>query len=1180
MVSCSLPPKLTSGFLPELFQKWTAVNATHLVTIVLFARVYYNDDEVEYLRKYDLGLGLMKDHRDRWCKDFYKVAVDFERRSDWMTALTDVKQHMERCEAEILRNFHLNLMVKNGFEKEQKRIIGHWSFAYEGNVLEAINLALNPFDEHNIDRDLSRTGLSLIVITPGTGHFSVEKNLLRLTTERMIDHGVTLDLVCLTKMPLHSVPLFSYMSERPRRPADDADGKVGPSTPDPLYFDANMDKPNDRELTECYSLAFWVYCSFYAKTHDKPFRRDRFVPRCKMYEIQMLGILDHNLTTVVLPLLDVPDVDTKEKKLSDVERKLIHEDFDAAIFGDGKNPNIKDASVSPPSTARTGTISPSLSTSFQSTRRFHRIDEGLSSSPKPPLASRGSSRTPASIVELEENLSNPSNPSLPDVSGPIASGVSGMIPDMPLVKKSSAAPLGSHRRPSTLDQSTPSSRVASIVQLGTSPTHSITSTATEHPASGASTPKLTPSKKLKNQSSRGSFASRFAATWLFSSLGARASPSTATTANETVQRQDVSSVFGNSKPSSPSSQRQELQPPISVPATPQPVPGALPPSPKPKARAVSNAVTQPLPILANPTRALKNEEVVRSMPRSIPRSIPRSLPKSMHNSLRQARSMEDSWRNKSNAAFGRTCRHTTVNPCNPDEDDITHAHKQRWQHVRPRFTMDRQKSVKWRSLCAPAILPLTTDFMPTPEEIATFYEAHSYDIACFPDQVSFLIRPDAAQVNLPLAVMREMASQRLSQNFQFIVLPHNTVVTDVQTKDRAMPLGTGKNLLLGDSTRAGLRVGGASEVLKDASGAIYLSWSNHVHRLTFDPQKQSVTVQRFVRKVRHSTAPHSYKCLVWPYQLHDFQEATAMFRYPNIDAKLNFNYLDRLIAGEEDRLQSNLRFWRTRYLLIPSGKELSSLTNVMKKGNKEEEYAISEILITGAMKVLELMGKNQWTRPGENARPLRLLATTFDPSACVLDEGLMSELDRLTNKTDKIDSGHKLEGMTLQELAAMMNKPNNGLIIRDRWWNFKVHEDSFTGEQFCEWLKETFSDVETREQAVEWAESLFSKGLIEHVMGKHNFHDTYFFYRLSTQYDNDAKSQTNRTKNWFGKPAFPLPKNWVDETKPLRLTDKPAKKKKVKMSQSVVIDLDPHKKSDRAEVAILHADIVHNTRNA
>jgi hypothetical protein len=117
-------------------------------------------------------------------------------------------------------------------------------------MLEAVNLALNPFDEHHIDRDLSRTGLNLTVISPGTGHFAVDKNLLRLTTERMVDHGISLDLVCLTKMPLHSVPLFSYVSKRPV--GKDAMIKAGASTPDLLYFDAHLSSATDVELADCY----------------------------------------------------------------------------------------------------------------------------------------------------------------------------------------------------------------------------------------------------------------------------------------------------------------------------------------------------------------------------------------------------------------------------------------------------------------------------------------------------------------------------------------------------------------------------------------------------------------------------------------------------------------------------------------------------------------------------------------------------------------------------------------------------------------------------------------------------------------------------------------------------------------------------------------------------------------
>ena len=134
-------------------------------------------------------------------------------------------------------------------------------------MLESVNLALNPFDQHYIDRDLSRTGLTVTIITPGTGHFAVDKNLLRMTTERMTDHGICLDLVCLTKMPLHSVPLFSYVTKRPSKPLyemNNAGVKTKPATPDLLYFDAHLSSAVDTELADCYckfDLAHDYACS-------------------------------------------------------------------------------------------------------------------------------------------------------------------------------------------------------------------------------------------------------------------------------------------------------------------------------------------------------------------------------------------------------------------------------------------------------------------------------------------------------------------------------------------------------------------------------------------------------------------------------------------------------------------------------------------------------------------------------------------------------------------------------------------------------------------------------------------------------------------------------------------------------------------------------------------------------
>lgn len=60
---------------------------------------------------------------------------------------------------------------------------GENSSASEGNLLEAINLAINPYDKHYIDRDLTKTGLTIVIVTGGTGLFEVDQKLCRLTTQ-------------------------------------------------------------------------------------------------------------------------------------------------------------------------------------------------------------------------------------------------------------------------------------------------------------------------------------------------------------------------------------------------------------------------------------------------------------------------------------------------------------------------------------------------------------------------------------------------------------------------------------------------------------------------------------------------------------------------------------------------------------------------------------------------------------------------------------------------------------------------------------------------------------------------------------------------------------------------------------------------------------------------------------
>ena len=84
------------------------------------------------------------------------------------------------------------------------------STAQQGNFMEVLNMSLNTFEHHYLNRNLDRTGQQSIVITPGVGIFEVDRELTMITKQRIIDSGVGSDLICVGEQPLHAVPLFRY----------------------------------------------------------------------------------------------------------------------------------------------------------------------------------------------------------------------------------------------------------------------------------------------------------------------------------------------------------------------------------------------------------------------------------------------------------------------------------------------------------------------------------------------------------------------------------------------------------------------------------------------------------------------------------------------------------------------------------------------------------------------------------------------------------------------------------------------------------------------------------------------------------------------------------------------------------------------------------------------------------
>jgi len=339
--------KALTGFFPTLFKKWTESNTNHTISIILFSRIFYNHiDEAP-----ENDNAILYDSLNRPYKDFYRVVIDFETRMDSFSMLTILKREFVQFQKDILQR------SENG----STILSGNNSPACEGNVLEAINLALNPFDKHYMDRNILRTGLSIVVVTPGTGIFEVDKKLLRLTTQRMIDNGVSLDLVCLSRPPLYLVPLMQYYSkelslntnqesvdnslssfnerklhknESFEKPGESSEKKV--DVWDPLYFD---DPNNDNPEHIFYNIPYWIDCSFWNNNQDTEDKNNnsnsnnhQFLLRCKMYDVQMMGITEQAGSSILIPYLDSNPSEKINSSIEPDQSTIDYDRYDEGLF--------------------------------------------------------------------------------------------------------------------------------------------------------------------------------------------------------------------------------------------------------------------------------------------------------------------------------------------------------------------------------------------------------------------------------------------------------------------------------------------------------------------------------------------------------------------------------------------------------------------------------------------------------------------------------------------------------------------------------------------------------------------------------------------------------------------------------------------------------------------------------
>ena len=138
------------SFCRRLFAKWKKLDLTHNLTVIYFSRTYLR--QTELVNKKPANSPVHVDADGRSYEDHYKIVIENETRSDWESLIPIMKREFAN--------------YPKGVKWGNERIP---STASQGNVLEAVNITLNLLHLHYVDRDLHRTGNSLVVITSGNG---------------------------------------------------------------------------------------------------------------------------------------------------------------------------------------------------------------------------------------------------------------------------------------------------------------------------------------------------------------------------------------------------------------------------------------------------------------------------------------------------------------------------------------------------------------------------------------------------------------------------------------------------------------------------------------------------------------------------------------------------------------------------------------------------------------------------------------------------------------------------------------------------------------------------------------------------------------------------------------------------------------------------------------------------
>lgn len=1194
--------KVVNGFLPELFRRWKQTQVRHLVSIVLFTRMDYQKTSRSKSPHHEHGHGTAATSQDTNTKDYYRVVV-----SDM--ASIESAAIMDRLKKEFqvfLRDVSLTKPTPDNYAPlgsglsaasaamPDEIIAGLPCAASRGNILEAINLATSQFSSDYVDRDLVRTGVSIVLISPGTGVFEVDYNLLLSTTENLTDNGVGIDLVCLSRLPLHSVPLFKFMPHAEQTVTKIAAGSLGSnSTPiasfsNTMNFGTPVATLSSSSTVQTgaryhnqwsYGIPHWIDVSFWTGTGNdsSKARRTRegrlkargqsdilkhkpFRSRIRMYELQMMGITENAVSDISIPFL----AQGARKGPGVLKGQFSHRLDLLNALNSLDSPSAAPDSAGGQSGAQTPR--PHASPSFlpgddpgrkqMSAKWMDRHDENVfrhSHHPRKPnlehvrkhpsdkMAEGCGSKTKSSksLVQPSKEANDESFPFRHPVTLAKRSTTANRSQASSKLSKTSLS-RDSAKKP----KATPRSISFGLRGLGVGAPKAAAAIASQKIA-------VERDAKPRNIPQEG-----------FASQPTSMRSVTADTIDQQslseASKRPISHVLESSQEESLSdSSEQETSRPI--PIRNSTTTKATNPKDHPKSR--QNAASEPRDRVATLTdvrnrRQLSDQEVEQTNGPTLP--------------TRFSPTVLAPWL-------------TVLNPCNPSELQVASSDLLGWwYHIYPRRLKASQ--MKWKGLTSPAAVPLTIENFPTADQLAEEFREKVYTMR-LPEEMDLS--------DSPRSLANELLAFRLSRGFQIVVGERVAGSMD-------------------DASLQNLDVF-SEKVLTSTGSRMLLSRGNSIHCLTRSAQdRMEVKILQ-----RHSgtgvtdmqNESHSHYTPVIRSMLSGSYEHQSISTAPQ-RGNFNWEFIDSFIAGYErpqaEKYVEALRPWRARFVLIPVVAPSQS-----HKASGSKELTAEEDRLEGIKKLTQLWQKCRYlsaedrrftkaSRSNEDANPLDVRYFTKNPSAVVVEElNNAIERDVASASSKLLPEADLLQrpGLNTKILAERIQGAK-GVPIVDRRWHLKLHHNCLIGSELTTWLVENFRDVDTREEAVELGNGLLADGLFKHVEKRHDFRDGHYFYQISEEYS--APRQESKGFFGWGKPSVPATP--MKEAAPTGLVDTPsstgsditglqgsekdrAESKKSKPSfalgKSLIYNLTHNrpKTSYREELINLHYDQIHNPDN-